>query len=109
MQKKFTIYISFIILFVTNSLHSEVCLALPFRSSQIIMSAENQTAINAAQSIAEKGGNAVDVAVSLALALSVTNPTFASLGGGGFATIGAELIVVLREFGVVDQILRRRV
>jgi gamma-glutamyltranspeptidase/glutathione hydrolase len=98
MQKKFTILISFIILFITNSLQSMVCLALPFKSSQIIMSAENQTAINAAQSIAEKGGNAVDVAVSLALALSVTNPTFASLGGGGFAMVKMGKMIEVLDF-----------
>ncbi|OFZ11632.1 MAG: gamma-glutamyltransferase [Bdellovibrionales bacterium RBG_16_40_8] len=37
--------------------------------------------------IAEKGGNPVDVAVALVLAMSVTNATFASLGGGGFALV----------------------
>ena len=61
--------------------------ALPFKGTEIVMSAANQTAVQAAMKIAEKGGNPVDVAVALVLAMSVTNATFASLGGGGFALV----------------------
>ncbi len=40
-----------------------------------------------AEEIIKKGGNVVDVAVSIALVLSVTNPRHAALGGGGFALV----------------------
>lgn len=61
--------------------------ALPHRGSEIVMSAANAHAVRAAQRVAELGGNPVDVAVSLVLSMSVTNPTFAALGGGGFAIV----------------------
>ncbi len=61
--------------------------ALPYKGHTIVMSAANNYAVQAATKIAEKGGNPVDVAVTLALSMAVTNPTFAALGGGGFAMI----------------------
>lgn len=61
--------------------------ALPFKGTEIVMSAANATAVQSAQKIAEMGGNPVDVAVALVLNMSVTNATFAALGGGGFAVV----------------------
>jgi gamma-glutamyltranspeptidase len=51
------------------------------------MSVANRYAAEFGQTIAEEGGNPVDVAVAMALTMSVTNPTFAALGGGGFAVV----------------------
>src|SRR5262245_11123771 len=61
--------------------------AIPFQGSNIVMTAACRYAVDAGQKIAEAGGNPVDVAVTIALTMAVTNPAFASLGGGGFAVV----------------------
>ncbi len=61
--------------------------ALPFRGTEIVMSAASPIAVQNAQKVAEAGGNVVDVAVALVLNMSVTHSTFAALGGGGFALV----------------------
>lgn len=52
-----------------------------------MMSGPSAYAVEAGKKTALEGGNAVDVAVSMALTLSVTSPYFASLGGGGFTLV----------------------
>ncbi len=61
--------------------------AQPLKGSEIVMSVANAHAAEFGQKIAEAGGNPVDVAVAMVLTMSVTNPTFAALGGGGFAVV----------------------
>lgn len=52
-----------------------------------MVSSASREASEAGVEIAKKGGNAIDVAVATALALSVTRPYYAALGGGGFALV----------------------
>jgi gamma-glutamyltranspeptidase/glutathione hydrolase len=61
--------------------------AVPAEGHQMMMAAPSYYAISAGKEIALAGGNVVDVAVTMALTLSVTNPYFAALGGGGFALV----------------------
>lgn len=61
--------------------------AIPFKGTKIVMTAADRYAVEAGQKIAEAGGNPVDVAITIALTMAVTNPAFASLGGGGFAMV----------------------
>lgn len=51
------------------------------------MTGASKPALEIGQQISQQGGNVVDVAVAIGLAMSVTNPFNASLGGGGFALI----------------------
>ena len=61
--------------------------AVPAEGTRIMISAPSAYAVQAGKIIAEKGGNLIDVAVAVGLTLAVTNPSNATLGGGGFALI----------------------
>jgi gamma-glutamyltranspeptidase/glutathione hydrolase len=72
--------------------------AATFKAHKIAMSCANPHAIEAGRNIAASGGNVVDVAVSMALVMSVTNPYFAALGGGGFALVDMNNQVDVLDF-----------
>ena len=55
------------------------------KSGAITSAEKHATAVGRA--VLEKGGNAVDAAVAVGLALSVTHPTAGNIGGGGFMVI----------------------
>lgn len=59
--------------------------SLPFVGQKIVISAASPLAVEYGKELAKKGGSVVDVAIGVALTMAVTNPYFASLGGGGFA------------------------
>lgn len=61
--------------------------ALPIEGHKVLISGPSRQATEVGRQIAASGGNVVDVAIGVALALSVTGPYFASLGGGGLALI----------------------
>jgi gamma-glutamyltranspeptidase/glutathione hydrolase len=62
-------------------------LAVPSEGTRIMISAPSDYAVDAGKAISAKGGNLIDVAVAVGLTLAVTNPSNASLGGGGFALV----------------------
>lgn len=82
--------------------------AVPFKASQIAMSARCPYATAAGQKISEQGGNAVDVALTMLVTMSVTNPSFASLGGGGFAMVKIGSKVEVLDFREVAPIKTHR-
>ena len=61
--------------------------AVPGEGTRIMISAPSDYAVDAGKAIHAQGGNLIDVAVAVGLTLAVTNPSNASLGGGGFALI----------------------
>ena len=61
--------------------------AVPAEGTKIMISAPSDYAVDAGKAIYAQGGNLVDVAVAVGLTLAVTNPSNASLGGGGFALL----------------------
>jgi gamma-glutamyltranspeptidase/glutathione hydrolase len=56
----------------------------PVRARRAMVVAQEPHAADAGVAILKSGGNAVDAAVTVALALAVTHPTAGNLGGGGF-------------------------
>jgi len=61
--------------------------AIPVQGHRILYSGPSALAIPAMKRVTEQGGNVVDSAIAVLLALSVTSPYYAALGGGGFALI----------------------
>lgn len=69
------------------SLSCSTSIAVPAEGQKIIVAGPSPYSAKIAQDVFNQGGNVVDVAVAVALGLSVTSPYFASLGGGGFALV----------------------
>ena len=61
--------------------------AVPGEGTKIMISAPSDYAVDAGKTAYASGGNLIDVAVAVGLTLAVTNPSNASLGGGGFALL----------------------
>ena len=75
------------ILFVFTLCLASAAHAVPAEGTKIMISAPSDYAVDAGKAVYASGGNLIDVAVAVGLTLSVTNPSNASLGGGGFALI----------------------
>ncbi len=85
---------SFIVILCTVG----IAWAIPFQGSNLLISGPSPYATEVGVKIAKAGGNVVDVAVGVALSLSVTSPYFASLGGGGFALVKVNSKVEALDF-----------
>ncbi len=72
--------------------------AIPFKGSEILVSAPSPHAVEVGSQVAQAGGNVVDVAVAVGLTLAVTSPYYASLGGGGFALVKMDTKVEAIDF-----------
>ena len=64
-----------------------LAIAAPQQGHRLVISTVSPQAVEMGRDIALKGGNVVDVAVTVAFTLAVTHPYFAALGGGGFALV----------------------
>ncbi len=59
----------------------------PVRAKHGMVVTRESNATDAGETVLESGGNAVDAAVAVGLALAVTHPSAGNLGGGGFMLI----------------------
>ena len=84
--------------FLLAVLFATPVLAVPSEGTHIMISAPSGYAVDAGKAISAKGGNLIDVAVAVGLTLAVTNPSNASLGGGGFALVSMGQGVEVLDF-----------
>ncbi len=68
-------------------LPSPIAFSVPLLGHKMMVATPTPLSAQLSEEIIKKGGNVVDVAVAIALILSVTNPRHAALGGGGFALV----------------------
>jgi gamma-glutamyltranspeptidase/glutathione hydrolase len=80
------------------ALFASPAMAVPDEGTRIMISAPSHYAVDAGKAISAKGGNLIDVAVTVGLTLAVTNPSNASLGGGGFALVSMGQGVEVLDF-----------
>ena len=98
----FNVLIQSALILILTLLQTEFVYAVPTFGQRIVIAGPNRRAVEAGIEIARLGGNVIDVAVATELALAVTTPYFASLGGGGFAVVkmkGEVTSLDFREMG----------
>ena len=86
------------LIYLVALVYSGSLLAVPAEGTRIMISAPTQYAVDAGKAVSAKGGNLIDVAVAVGLTLAVTNPSNATLGGGGFALINMGQGVEVLDF-----------
>ena len=69
------------------SLNFYALAANPVRAKQAMVVSREANATDAGVAVLKAGGNAVDAAVAVGLALAVTHPSAGNLGGGGFMLV----------------------
>lgn len=100
MRMKFSLKLVFLSAFLFSPLSP--ALALPFKTKEFAVASPSPYSASAANEIAAAGGNVFDQAVGVALAMAVTHPYYASLGGGGFAVLRKQNKEAAATFDVID-------
>ena len=90
------------VFFFTSVINNSFCRTKePVKAAHGMVVSANGIATNVGVEILEKGGNAVDAAVAVGFALSVTYPAAGNIGGGGFMVIhlknGKDVTIDYRE------------
>ncbi len=87
-------FVSFIFLWCAASLQAQVTLrgdrSIPKEAKNGMVVTSHTLATKEALKVLKHGGNAIDAAVTAALALAVTQPRSGNIGGGGFMLVSSE-------------------
>ena len=101
MNRFFALVLPFVLLFSLSTPRVAAASREPVRARHGMVASVSEIASQVGVDIMKRGGNAIDAAVAVALALAVTWPSAGNLGGGGFMLIrkagGESEIIDYRE------------
>ena len=90
-------------LLVVFTLTSGLYARQPVRARHGMVVSREKHATDVGEAVLESGGNAIDAAVAVGLALAVTHPSAGNIGGGGFMLVrfadGRSTFIDFRERG----------